>query len=644
MSSIIENLLIVSAQTSVLVTLAMFFRLIFRKTYKVFAYIMWLIILLRLCVPIQIESPYGVISLDWNSQEAENVGEIKESHEQSEKNDWHGDLPVYVYEERTEGNVTIISPTIQNNTAIEESDAENIILFTKEQIAMLVWIVGMAVVTSLAVVQMVLLKKRTRMAIHIESDIWECEGISTAFVMGFFKAKIYIPAYITSKEREYILMHERMHIRHGDHIVRIVMLVVNILYWWNPFVWIAIHFMKRDMEMFCDESVIKSMETDGKKEYLRTLLNCSAKNSGIIPVMSFGESNTERRIRHIMNLKKPKFYIFILLSIFVLVCYSGCIVKPDNINSDILPDVGTEDNTGSESERETTDKADNTTTTDRENDTEEQETLYEEWLAMHLPGFGFRMKYPANDASDNLISITADVSPNGAGLDLGMLFFINGVPQQCVDSAGNMAYISKFYVDAGETVNKDLTCAFNNVMRSDEYVCRGAMMTSPDTIVTSKKSIVMGFLQDVRGCGAAKIECNQNDTVDVGILKGKKIKKEDSESKTDTFMCSAFKGQFFYSNVLERKSVIGEYMLEFTPDVNASYIISFWGNGAPVKVGEHMYYQVDLEVGDKYQYTFELDEQLVNSVDNFYAIVVPIGTDGFIDKTQTVIFTDEYGK
>lgn len=136
---------------------------------------------------------------------------------------------------------------------------------------------------------------------------------------------------------------------------------------------------------------------------------------------------------------------------------------------------------------------------------------------LHLPGYGFRMKYPANDASDNLISITADVSPNGAGLDLGMLFFINGVPQQCVDSAGNMEYISKFYVDAGETVNKDLSCAFNNVMRSDEYVCRGAMMTSPDTIVTSKKSIVMGFLQDIRGCGAAKIECSRNDVVDLEV-------------------------------------------------------------------------------------------------------------------------------
>ena len=67
-------------------------------------------------------------------------------------------------------------------------------------------------------------------------------------------------------------------------------------------------------------------------------------------------------------------------------------------------------------------------------------------------------------------------------------------------------------------------------------------------------------------------------------------------------------------------------------------------NGEPVKVGAHMYYQVDLEVGDKYQYTFELDEQLVNSVDNFYAIVAPVGLEGEIDKTDTVIFIDEYRK
>lgn len=232
----------------------------------------------------------------------------------------------------------------------------------------------------------------------------------------------------------------------------------------------------------------------------------------------------------------------------------------------------------------------------------------------------------------------------GAGIDLGMMFFVNGIPQQCVDSTGNVNYISPFYLSAGEAVNVDFSCSFNNVPQADEYICRGSLMTSPNVIITSKKAIALGFLQDAKECGAAEIECNQNDTVDIGVLKGKKIKKEDSVSKTDMFVAAAFKGEFFCSNVLERKRAVGEYMLEFTPDVETSYIISFWGDGEPVQVGEHMFYWVDFKVGDKYQFTFELDEELVNSIDNFYAIFVPTGMDGCIVKTSTTVFTDEYGK
>lgn len=264
-----------------------------------------------------------------------------------------------------------------------------------------------------AIAQMISLKKKNRTAINVESDIWESEGIGTAFVMGFFKTKIYIPTNIGTKEREYILLHERMHIRHGDHIVRIVMLIVNVVYWWNPLVWAAIYFMKKDMEMFCDESVVRNMETDRQGEYLRTLLNCSARNSGIVPVMSFGETNTEKRIRHIMNLKKPQLYIYILLIVFVIICYSGCIVRTDKPDSDVLSGLEIGKNTGSETDKETAVKENNTISADMEDNTMEEETLYEEWLAMNLPGWGRRMKYPADDDSDNVISVNADVAPDG---------------------------------------------------------------------------------------------------------------------------------------------------------------------------------------------------------------------------------------
>lgn len=302
MRNIIEGLLIVSAQASIMVMAVLILRIFIKKTYKVFTYLMWLAALLRLCVPIQIESPFGIF-------EAKEKSVVELSVDNSVyDSDWQDDIEI-------------------QNTTVTESDetVEAKSALTKEQIVVIVWLTGAILVATLAAVQVVSLRRRVRFAIHVEDNIWETDNISTAFVIGVFRPRIYIPASLNKKERDHILMHEKMHIRHGDNIVRVAMLLVNVFYWWNPLVWVATHLMKKDMEMFCDESVIKKMDGDTQGAYLRTLLNCSAKNSGIIPVMSFGETNTEVRIRHIMNLKRPKLYIFVALIVFGIIGAVGCV-------------------------------------------------------------------------------------------------------------------------------------------------------------------------------------------------------------------------------------------------------------------------------------------------------------------------------
>lgn len=302
MRNIIDGLLIVSAQASIMVMAVLILRLFIKKTYKVFTYLMWLAALLRLCVPIQIESPFGII-------EAKEKSVVELSVDNSVyDSDWQDDIEI-------------------QNTTVTESDetVEAKSALTKEQIVVIVWLTGAILVATLAAVQVVSLRRRVRFAIHVEDNIWETDNISTAFVIGVFRPRIYIPASLNKKERDHILMHEKMHIRHGDNIVRVAMLLVNVFYWWNPLVWVATHLMKKDMEMFCDESVIKKMDNATQGAYLKTLLNCSAKNSGIIPVMSFGETNTEVRIRHIMNLKRPKLYIFVALIVFGIIGAVGCV-------------------------------------------------------------------------------------------------------------------------------------------------------------------------------------------------------------------------------------------------------------------------------------------------------------------------------
>lgn len=638
MDEIIENIVMLTLQIAVMVPVTLIFRAVFKKTNKIFSYVMWMVILLRLCIPIQIESPYGMLEFRQNGY-PENVY----VNQLGEDNKTDSNSPSYIFEGIDES-ISIVPQNVivtpQEKTDMVGNAKEKISFrFSLEQILFMVWMAGALVMTIVSVSQSISLKRKISLAFKVEGNVWESDEISTAFVMGIIRPRIYIPVGVVGKEREYILQHERMHIKYGDHIIRLVMLAVNIVYWWNPMVWLAVNFMKKDMEMLCDERVVKKMGTDKKKEYLVTLLKNSGVKSGIIPVMNFAESNTETRIKHIMNLRKPNICCYFLILVFVVFCCLGCVVKQDKIDEDILSEFTTSEIDNGETED--INNSENNITENNSSNEFEEETIYEEWLAMNLPNLGRKMKYPKDDTANRTIMVETYIGADSVGLDLGMLFFVNGIPQSCVDDGGNSSYLSKYYVDAGETVKKDFVCEFNNVCEADKYICRGAMMTSPNVIKTNKHSVGLGFLQDVRECGTTEIKCQNNGSVDVAVLKGKEISKD---GDTNVFLRQAFDGDFSASNVLERKTAIGEYMLEFNSQIETTYIISFWGNGEPIQVGDHMYYQIDLKKDSKYQFAFELDEKLVNSIDNFYAIVAPIGYEGEIDKTGTVIFIDEYGK
>lgn len=133
----------------------------------------------------------------------------------------------------------------------------------------------------------------------------ESGRISEPFVSGIINPVIYLPAGMEEKERGFILSHELMHVRHGDPFLRLLWQAALVLHWFNPFVWLAVSLVQKDMEMFCDESVMRQYGKGARKEYAMTLLHFSAKKSGLPFPVAFGESNTESRIQHILKVKKP---------------------------------------------------------------------------------------------------------------------------------------------------------------------------------------------------------------------------------------------------------------------------------------------------------------------------------------------------
>ena len=328
MSGVIENFLLVGIQAAILIIATLIFRRVLKNTPKVFVYAMWMVVLLRLCVPITMESRLGLI----DRQEIKPVVEKTESL----------DTPEFMEDnnENIVENPTITVPSVPEKQPVklieqlsnleESKNTDEIkankpeIKLDRNQIILICWIVGAVAVLLVALVHFVQIKRKIRFAINTKENIWETDAIKTAFVMGVINNKIYLPVGLSLNEREMILKHERTHIRHKDPIVRIVMLIVNVVYWWNPFVWLAVWFMKKDMEMFCDEAVVRGMADYERKDYLNVLLNHSARNSGIYPVMSFGETNTEKRIEHILNMKGKSAKTLIAIMCFMLIGLVGC--------------------------------------------------------------------------------------------------------------------------------------------------------------------------------------------------------------------------------------------------------------------------------------------------------------------------------
>ncbi|MBR4881501.1 MAG: InlB B-repeat-containing protein [Clostridia bacterium] len=200
-----------------------------------------------------------------------------------------------------------------------------------------VWVIGIALLTVYYLVSFILIKKKTSVSLHEGDNVYICDGIKSAFILGRLTPRIYLPSDTAREQREHIIAHERAHIRRLDYLWKPVGLGIAILHWFNPLAWAGYIFLCRDIELACDETVTRNMSAERKRSYALALLESTVSGYRYNPSpLAFGEVGVKNRIKSILNYRKPAFWVsFGIIAICIAV---AVMFMTDPIISAKLPD------------------------------------------------------------------------------------------------------------------------------------------------------------------------------------------------------------------------------------------------------------------------------------------------------------------
>lgn len=308
-------------------------RLFLRRAPKKYSYILWSIVGIYLLCPIRLSSPISIYSLINNVSDtflehhslplnAKNFADKNKTY--NEKNQKTKDSNKSKFDNVSSTNKNQKTKQNQNNTAGTENISQSLTVTTTAYI----WLFGCIVLLVRNLFLIWRTKQTVLMAIRRKDNIYESECISTPFVLGIVRPKIYIPFNLSEQEREYILKHEQYHIRRKDQIIKICAYILCVIYWFQPLIWFAYFVMIRDMEMSCDEYVLKNSKSDIRAAYSTSLLKLATKtedfNAGL---PAFGESDIRKRVKNIMKFNAKKKWVSVVAAIAVVIVGVSCLTK-----------------------------------------------------------------------------------------------------------------------------------------------------------------------------------------------------------------------------------------------------------------------------------------------------------------------------
>ena len=318
-----------SLTASVVIVAVLLVRLLLRRAPKVFSYALWAVVLFRLLCPVSITSAVSLMGavgapVQERTQRTSAVEYVPADIVRSS-----GTPTVTTLPQETLPVINSPAKTTAPAAVTAPEPAAALPLSGPMVVLTGAWLAGMALLLAYSAVSMLRLRRRLVGAVLLADNIYLADHIPSPFVMGLFRPKIYLPSTLKETERGYILRHEQYHIRRRDYLVKFLAFLALCVHWFNPLVWVAFVLAGKDMEMSCDEAVVKELGEDIRADYSASLLSLATGHRIVAGMpLAFGEGDTGGRIRNLLKWKRPRPWAIAVCAVVCVGLIVLCAVNP----------------------------------------------------------------------------------------------------------------------------------------------------------------------------------------------------------------------------------------------------------------------------------------------------------------------------
>lgn len=293
-----------SIAASWLILAVILLRVVLKKAPKWINVLLWALVAVRLLCPISFESSLSLVPNAEPIPQEIFMMEPPENHESA------------VFDPIENPNLPSV-PSVSVDTSIET-------IQWKAVFATFGWMFGMTAMLVYAAISYILVKRKVKASLYLRDNIWICDDIQTPFILGAIKPRIYIPSGTDEVQLPHIIAHENAHLKRRDHWWKPLGFLVLAIHWFNPLVWVAYILLCRDIELACDEKVIRDLNKSESISYSEALLSCSINRRTIMVCpLAFGEVGVKERVKRVLNYKKPAFWI-IIVAVIACIVLSVC--------------------------------------------------------------------------------------------------------------------------------------------------------------------------------------------------------------------------------------------------------------------------------------------------------------------------------